>query len=79
MPSAAGLRLEMRQKKAGHRDALVDCNPREKDTAGRGLGARKMLQTCRSATLSEAGRTINAREEAMIIQFQTGLPAMWRA
>ena len=36
MPSAAGLRLEMRQKNAGHRDAPVDYNPHEKDTAGRG-------------------------------------------
>jgi hypothetical protein len=41
MPSAARLRLEMRQKKAGDRDAPVDCNPHEKDTAGRGLGSRK--------------------------------------
>jgi hypothetical protein len=31
----------MRQKKAGDRDAPVDCNPHEKDTAGRGVGSRK--------------------------------------
>ena len=31
----------MWQKKAGNRDAPVDCNPHEKDTAERGLGSNR--------------------------------------